>query len=99
MSPTTAYGTSPPPAPAPLYVKDNTPRQCGPRLSDDVSNRLPLGPPQRPRSRDEFQVAIICALPLEADAVELTFDQDWPYNYGRAGSDRNFYSYGSIGSF
>lgn len=28
----------------------------------------------RPRSRNEFEIAIICALPLEYDAVEALFD-------------------------
>jgi hypothetical protein len=28
----------------------------------------------RPQSRDEFETVIICALPLEVDAVEALFD-------------------------
>jgi hypothetical protein len=31
----------------------------------------------RPASRYEFEVAIICALPLEYDAVALAIDEFW----------------------
>lgn len=30
-----------------------------------------------PRTRDEFEIAVICALPLEADAVEALFDEHY----------------------
>jgi hypothetical protein len=31
----------------------------------------------RPRSRNDFTIAIMCALPLEADAVEALFDETY----------------------
>lgn len=55
---------------------------------------------QRPRTRRDFRVAIICALPLEADAVKAMFDKRWDDDgdvYGKATSDQNAYSTGIIG--
>lgn len=52
-----------------------------------------------PRSRDEFQIAIICALPLEADAVEALFDDyydDLGHVYGKHIGDANSYTTGRI---
>lgn len=54
-----------------------------------------------PASRSEFKVAILCALPLEADPVEALFDRRWDDNgdtYGKAPGDPNAYSTGVIGS-
>jgi hypothetical protein len=31
----------------------------------------------RPRSRDDFAIAIICALPLKAEAVEALFNKTY----------------------
>ena len=56
--------------------------------------------PTRPSHRSEFGVAIICALTIEADAVQALFDNDWDANghpYGKAPGDLNTYSLGSIG--
>ncbi|RSL49144.1 hypothetical protein CEP53_009259 [Fusarium sp. AF-6] len=56
----------------------------------------------RPSRRDEFEVAIICALPLEYDAVSYTFDEFWDQDgdrYGRAPNDPNTYTTGRIGNF
>ncbi|KAM0496228.1 hypothetical protein ACHAP8_007487 [Fusarium lateritium] len=63
-----------------------------------MSQREPL----RPKSRDEFEIAIICALPLEADAVVALFDHHWDedkenQSFGKAAHDPNAYSYGVIG--
>lgn len=54
----------------------------------------------RPTSRTEFAIAIICALTLEADAVEALFDE--PYDrlsryYRKHPSDSNTYINGRIG--
>jgi nucleoside phosphorylase len=50
-----------------------------------------------PRGRQDFEVAIICALPLECDAVKATFDHHWDdHSYGKAPNDWNTYSFGSI---
>jgi nucleoside phosphorylase len=53
-----------------------------------------------PESRADFQVAIICALPLEADAVLDLFDQHHDKDgsrYGKQEGDTNAYSTGRIG--
>ena len=53
-----------------------------------------------PTRREDFKVAIICALPLEYDAVILVFDQFWDSDgdrYGRALEDKNTYTTGRIG--
>ncbi|KAF0638010.1 hypothetical protein FPSE5266_10877 [Fusarium pseudograminearum] len=53
--------------------------------------------PLRPKSRDEFEIAIICALALEADAVLTLFDHRWDEDFGKAYGDPNTYSTGVIG--
>ncbi|KAH0162964.1 purine and uridine phosphorylase, partial [Aureobasidium melanogenum] len=53
-----------------------------------------------PESRDDFEVAIICALPLEAAAVLDLFDQRYDKDgsqYGKQEGDTNTYSTGRIG--
>lgn len=56
--------------------------------------------PTRPTTRLGFDIAIICALTIEADAVEALFDHYWgddgPH-YDKAPGDPNAYSTGSIG--
>ncbi|KAK4170033.1 hypothetical protein QBC43DRAFT_225815 [Cladorrhinum sp. PSN259] len=54
----------------------------------------------RPQSRHDFEVAIICALEREADAVLLQFDCFWDeYGdpYGKAYRDPNEYRTGRVG--
>ncbi|KAL3470789.1 hypothetical protein BJX99DRAFT_267213 [Aspergillus californicus] len=54
----------------------------------------------RPTSRDDFAVAIICALPLEADAIEAHFDATYDrlgLVYGKQHGDTNAYITGKIG--
>ncbi|OJJ98904.1 hypothetical protein ASPACDRAFT_53097 [Aspergillus aculeatus ATCC 16872] len=54
----------------------------------------------RPRSRDDFAIAIICALPLEAEAVEALFDKTYDRlgkHYGKQRGDANAYITGRIG--
>ncbi|KXJ86587.1 hypothetical protein Micbo1qcDRAFT_186054 [Microdochium bolleyi] len=56
--------------------------------------------PQRPATRRDFEIAIICALVHEADAVEALFDHHWEDDgtpYDKAPGDLNAYSIGSIG--
>ncbi|KAF4337749.1 hypothetical protein FBEOM_8346 [Fusarium beomiforme] len=58
------------------------------------------GRPNRPRRRYDFEVAIICALTLEADTVIALFDHHWEddgFSYGKARGDPNAYSIGAIG--
>ncbi|KAH7240276.1 nucleoside phosphorylase domain-containing protein [Fusarium redolens] len=55
---------------------------------------------QPPKDRNSFRVAIVCALPREADAVTLLFDEFWDEisdPYGREDSDTNTYITGRIG--
>lgn len=54
----------------------------------------------RPRSRDDFTIAIICALPLEAEAVEALFDETYDRfgkYYSKERGDANAYVNGRIG--
>ncbi|KAL4737696.1 hypothetical protein BDV11DRAFT_171685 [Aspergillus similis] len=54
----------------------------------------------RPRSRDDFAIAIICALPLEAEAVEALFDETYDRlekSYSKQRGDANAYINGRLG--
>ncbi|EHK44799.1 hypothetical protein TRIATDRAFT_199130, partial [Trichoderma atroviride IMI 206040] len=56
----------------------------------------------RPVSRDEFEIAIVCALPLEYNATVILLDHCWDTEgdpYGRARGDNNTYTTGSMGGF
>ncbi|EXK78276.1 hypothetical protein FOQG_17034 [Fusarium oxysporum f. sp. raphani 54005] len=56
--------------------------------------------PPRPNDRRGFEIAIICALPLEADAVEALFDHHWDDEdppFDKEPGDPNAYSTGVIG--
>lgn len=56
--------------------------------------------PSPPKHRRDFDVAIICALQLEADAAEALFDHFWGEEcdrYGKASGDHNAYRTGAIG--
>ncbi|KAL6357030.1 hypothetical protein LRP88_10647 [Fusarium phalaenopsidis] len=66
-------------------------------VDDDESNQLSR---VRPTDRCGFETAIICALTLEADAVEALFDYHWDEDvtlYGKAPGDPNAYSTGVMG--
>ncbi|KAL6409944.1 putative kinesin [Ilyonectria robusta] len=55
--------------------------------------------PPRPTSRHSFEIAIICALTLEADAVGALFDFHWDDDgspFDKAPGDPNAYSTGAI---
>jgi nucleoside phosphorylase len=54
----------------------------------------------RPRNRDDFAIAIICARPLEAEAVEALFDGTYDRlgkYYSKERGDANAYINGRIG--
>jgi hypothetical protein len=53
----------------------------------------------QPLDRNAFQIAIICALPVESDAVEAFFDEFWEEDntYGKAAGDSTAYTTGRIG--
>ncbi|KAI1070043.1 hypothetical protein LB507_007855 [Fusarium sp. FIESC RH6] len=56
--------------------------------------------PPRPHGRHGFEIAIICALTLEADAVEALFDYYWDDDgppFDKEPGDPNSYSTGVIG--
>lgn len=56
--------------------------------------------PSRPTCRDDFEIAIICALPLEYNAVTNVFDGYWNDDgdpYGKVEGDQNAYTTGWIG--
>ncbi|KAF7538415.1 hypothetical protein G7054_g3011 [Neopestalotiopsis clavispora] len=65
----------------------------------DVS-AVPTSSKTRPSRRADFDIAIICALPVEFDAASLLLDEMWDEDgdvYGRAPGDRNTYMTGRIG--
>ncbi|KAL4786749.1 hypothetical protein BJX76DRAFT_354925 [Aspergillus varians] len=54
----------------------------------------------RPASRDDFEIAIICALPLENNAVLCSLDEVWHdahYDYPPAQNDESSYMFGKSG--
>ncbi|KAF9881441.1 hypothetical protein CkaCkLH20_00587 [Colletotrichum karsti] len=56
-----------------------------------------FAPPQR---REAFEVAVVCALPLEYDAATLIFDEFWDEDgdrFGKAQNDPNSYTTGRMG--
>jgi nucleoside phosphorylase len=56
--------------------------------------------PRRPATRRNFEIAIICALTLEADAADALFDYHWDDDgppYDKAPGDPNTYSTGTVG--
>ncbi|KAF7510936.1 hypothetical protein GJ744_005766 [Endocarpon pusillum] len=56
--------------------------------------------PLEPRHRRNIEIAIICALPREADAVKALFDNCWDdtgQKYGKTKGDPNAYTIGAIG--
>ncbi|KAM0294558.1 hypothetical protein ACHAO9_000991 [Fusarium lateritium] len=62
----------------------------------------PSSLPPRPYDRRGFEIAIICALTLEADAVEALFDYYWDDDgplFDKEPGDPNAYSTGVIGRF
>ncbi|KAL3468895.1 hypothetical protein BJX99DRAFT_242540 [Aspergillus californicus] len=52
--------------------------------------------PSKPKHRREFEIAIICALGLESDAVEALFDHYWDGHFEKVSSDPNSYRTGVI---
>lgn len=54
----------------------------------------------RPRSRDGFTIAVLCALPREANAVMALLDEEWEdaaQKYGKSANDDNSYTFGLLG--
>lgn len=62
----------------------------------------PLMAPAPRSGRDDFEVAVICALPSEYDAVSFLFDEFWDEDgdqYGKASGDPNHYTTGRMGKY
>lgn len=67
----------------------------------------PSGPgltrrPRRAAKRGDFEVGIICALPLEYNAVFYLFDESWDNDgdqHGKAPGDPNTYTTGRMGNY
>ncbi|PLB48419.1 purine and uridine phosphorylase [Aspergillus steynii IBT 23096] len=58
-------------------------------------------PQHRPWNRDGFEIAIICALPRETNAVLCSMDEIWHdcrHYYGKSAGDDNSYDFGEIGN-
>jgi nucleoside phosphorylase len=55
---------------------------------------------RRPRDRSEFEIAVICALTIESDAVQALFDEFWEddQSFGKAPGDPNAYTTGRVGN-
>ncbi|KAK5057840.1 hypothetical protein LTR84_011841 [Exophiala bonariae] len=77
-----------------------------PEKNPDTHNIWPSSSPQTqpairpPRDRSDFRIILICALPLEAESVQATFDHCWDdegKRYGKASGDPNEYTTGMIG--
>ncbi|KAI1411099.1 purine and uridine phosphorylase [Hypoxylon sp. FL1857] len=51
----------------------------------------------RPRSRNDFEIGIICALTLEAQAVDAILDEEYK-GFGKQPGDTNAYTTGRIGN-
>ncbi|KAK2753351.1 hypothetical protein FQN55_003480 [Onygenales sp. PD_40] len=69
-------------------------------INPGLDNHVAITPvaPFPPRDRSGFQVAIICALPIEATAVSALFDKTYDERkYGKEPGDSNAYSMGTIG--
>ncbi|KAI8716023.1 PNP-UDP-1 domain-containing protein [Fusarium sp. LHS14.1] len=57
---------------------------------------------ERASSRKDFEVAIICALRLEYNAISYLFDEFWDEDgdqYGKALGDTNHYTTGRMGNY
>ncbi|KAH7153734.1 hypothetical protein DER46DRAFT_560503 [Fusarium sp. MPI-SDFR-AT-0072] len=91
--------------PQPISVNEGRSRallQPGHHISGITSQAERIQSSLQPSRRDGFQIAIICALSLEYDAVSYIFDEFWDENgdpYGRAAGDPNNYTTGRIGKY
>lgn len=55
----------------------------------------------RPHGRERFEIAIICALCVEREAIEALLDEEDEtdgFSYGKAGEDMNTYTAGRLGN-
>ncbi|KAF5862090.1 hypothetical protein ETB97_012155 [Aspergillus alliaceus] len=80
------------------------PGKPDPALPSQSPPQQRLGPPRpqatRPNGRQDFEIAIICALKVERDAIEAFLDEEFEvdgFSYGKAPGDPNAYTTGRIG--
>ncbi|KAK7408477.1 hypothetical protein QQX98_009344 [Neonectria punicea] len=74
---------------------DKQPPPISKQSPPPTDNQIPA-----PADRRAFEVAIICALIIEGNAIEALFDHHWDGDgpgYGKAAGDTNAYSTGTIG--
>ncbi|KAF4949930.1 hypothetical protein FGADI_8531 [Fusarium gaditjirri] len=80
-----------------------TPGDAGVSVNPPDANAGPAkSSPSRPSDRRGFEIAIICALTIEADAIEALFDHHWEDDgppFDKEPGDPNAYSTGVIGRF
>ncbi|KAM0259057.1 hypothetical protein ACHAQJ_003558 [Trichoderma viride] len=69
-------------------------------FNDDTPEPEAMMGRHQPNCREDFQIALICALRVEFDAVEALFDDYYEndFSYGKARDDPNSYTTGRIGS-
>ncbi|CAJ0545094.1 Ff.00g085670.m01.CDS01 [Fusarium sp. VM40] len=71
------------------------------KQTESFADRGPNRRGNAPKNRRDFEVAIICALPLEFDTIQLLFDRKWEerqYQFGKLEGDSNFYVNGRLGN-
>ncbi|KAI9657065.1 MAG: hypothetical protein M1821_003231 [Bathelium mastoideum] len=58
-----------------------------------------MAKPDKPASRSDFEIALVCVLTVESNAVEAIFDEVWKGDdsYGKSADDTNSYTTGRIG--
>lgn len=84
------------------YQPCPSPRQISPSTLHMQSRPSSIFADYRPSRRDEFEIAVICALKREYDAVAFLFDEYLDEEgdvYGRAPGDQNTYMTGRIGKY
>ncbi|UKZ79369.1 hypothetical protein TrVFT333_007120 [Trichoderma virens FT-333] len=72
-----------------------------PRLNNLHTLPYPQMAYPRPTVREDFDIAIVCALPLEYDAINILIDEFWDEKgdpYRKAKRDPNTYTTGRIGN-
>lgn len=98
------------PMPQKAFPDAQSPSPSGGTVPSQALSTTPEGPSEsthlhtsfpcltEPRHRGDFKVAIICALPLESDAVQDMLDKRWDeVKYGKTPGDPNHYTTGVIG--
>ncbi|UPK89510.1 hypothetical protein LCI18_000445 [Fusarium solani-melongenae] len=77
----------------------NTTQRALPTNNEAKNSKTIEASGMRPIDQDGFETAIICALTLEADAIDALFDYHWEPNvsYSKTSNDPNAYSTGVIG--